>query len=83
MLPPGDGSMPEKRLQKRVDGGVNIISDNKAGYETLSVLLQRELESLEHHRQVVWLGHDFLTINICFCDSCSSAVIYSPQLINR
>ncbi|MFM5558714.1 S24 family peptidase [Aeromonas rivipollensis] len=47
-----------KRLQKRVDGGVNIISDNKAGYETLSVL-PNELESLSIIGKVVWLGHDF------------------------
>ena len=47
-----------KRLQKRVDGGVNIISDNKAGYETLSVL-SNELESLSIIGKVVWLGHDF------------------------
>ncbi|MGS3185513.1 XRE family transcriptional regulator [Aeromonas taiwanensis] len=48
-----------KRLQKRVDGGVNIISDNKTGYETLSVL-PNELESLSIIGKVVWLGHDFL-----------------------
>ncbi|WP_421281643.1 S24 family peptidase [Aeromonas taiwanensis] len=47
-----------KRLQKRVDGGVNIISDNKTGYETLSVL-PNELESLSIIGKVVWLGHDF------------------------
>ena len=47
-----------KRLQKRVDGGVNIISDNKAGYETLAVL-PNELESLSIIGKVVWLGHDF------------------------
>ena len=47
-----------KRLQKRVDGGVNIISDNKAGYETLAVL-PHELGSLTIIGKVVWLGHDF------------------------
>ncbi|MGS3174525.1 LexA family transcriptional regulator [Aeromonas sanarellii] len=47
-----------KRLQKRVDGGVNIISDNKTGYETLSVL-PSELDSLSIIGKVVWLGHDF------------------------
>ena len=47
-----------KRLQKRVDGGVNIISDNKTGYETLSVL-PNELDSLSIIGKVVWLGHDF------------------------
>ncbi|MCH7371061.1 helix-turn-helix transcriptional regulator [Aeromonas sp. MR16] len=47
-----------KRLQKRVDGGVNIISDNRAGYETLAVL-PNELDSLSIIGKVVWLGHDF------------------------
>ncbi|MFQ2079274.1 S24 family peptidase [Aeromonas veronii] len=47
-----------KRLQKRVDGGVNIISDNKTGYETLAVM-PNELESLSIIGKVVWLGHDF------------------------
>lgn len=47
-----------KRLQKRVDGGVNILSDNKAEYETLAVL-PHELDSLTIIGKVVWLGHDF------------------------
>ncbi|WP_368158405.1 helix-turn-helix transcriptional regulator [Aeromonas sp. R10-2] len=47
-----------KRLQKRVDGGVNIISDNKTGYETLAVM-PNELDSLSIIGKVVWLGHDF------------------------
>lgn len=50
------GDLYAKRLQKRFDGGVDIISDNK-DYMTQTVTAE-ELEQLQVIGKVVWVGKD-------------------------
>ena len=48
-----------KRLQKNIDGGITVISDNRAEYP-IQVVSPDQMDSLAVIGKVVWVGHDFL-----------------------
>jgi phage repressor protein C with HTH and peptisase S24 domain len=48
-----------KRLQKNIDGGITVISDNRTEYP-IQVVHPDQMDSLAVIGKVVWVGHDFL-----------------------